>query len=82
MDVRVKLDIVLTPEPEGGYSARCPQLPGCFSSGDNEEEAFESMKEAIQGHLETMSAHNIPFTPLSLPVHVRQYTVNVGPADA
>ena len=30
------------------YSAVCPQLPGCASAGDTEEEALVNMREAIE----------------------------------
>jgi predicted RNase H-like HicB family nuclease len=34
------------------YSAICPELPGCASAGDTEEEAMENIKEAIALYLE------------------------------
>ncbi|MBA7540820.1 hypothetical protein ES705_33123 [subsurface metagenome] len=34
------------------YSAVCPELPGCTSCGDTEEEAMEAIKEAIRLYLE------------------------------
>jgi predicted RNase H-like HicB family nuclease len=34
------------------YSAVCPELPGCASAGDTEEEAMENIKEAIELYLE------------------------------
>jgi predicted RNase H-like HicB family nuclease len=33
-------------------SAVCPELPGCASAGDTEEEAMENIKEAIELYLE------------------------------
>lgn len=35
-----------------GYAAYCPELPGCCSAGDSEEEALNNMKEAITLYLE------------------------------
>jgi predicted RNase H-like HicB family nuclease len=29
----------------------CPELPGCTSAGDTEEEALENIREAIQLYL-------------------------------
>ena len=29
------------------YGAYCPELPGCTSAGDTEEEALNNIKEAI-----------------------------------
>ena len=34
------------------FSAVCPELPGCTSVGDTEEEALENIKEAIELYLE------------------------------
>jgi antitoxin HicB len=47
--------VLLFPEPvEGGYSALVPSLPGCASQGETFEEALANVREAIQGHLETL----------------------------
>jgi predicted RNase H-like HicB family nuclease len=43
--------IELDPET-GSYSAVCPELPGCASAGDTEDEALRNMVEAIQLYLE------------------------------
>ncbi len=34
------------------YAAYCPELPGCTSCGNTEEEAFRNMKEAIELYFE------------------------------
>ncbi len=49
--------VLLRKEPEGGYTAIVPLLPGCISYGDTIEEAIERVKEAIEGYLETLKAH-------------------------
>lgn len=33
----------------GGWNARVPDLPGCFSCGDSLEEAKINIKEAMEG---------------------------------
>lgn len=33
------------------FSAVCPELPGCASAGDTEEEAKQNIKEAIELYL-------------------------------
>ena len=43
--------IILTQEPEGGYTANVPSLPGCITYGDNIDHAIEMAKEAIEGYL-------------------------------
>ncbi len=35
-----------------GYAVYCPELPGCTSAGDTQEEALENIKEAIALYLE------------------------------
>jgi predicted RNase H-like HicB family nuclease len=32
-----------------------PDLPGCFSSGDTVEEAFDNVREAIEAHCEILA---------------------------
>jgi len=39
---------------EEGYSVWCPGLPGCWSQGGTEEEALESIKDAIGTYLATV----------------------------
>ncbi len=42
-------------EETRSYAAYCPELPGCCSAGDTEEEALENVKEAISLYLEPTS---------------------------
>jgi len=49
----MKFRIILEFDPETrSYSAVCPELPGCASAGDTEEEARENIQEAIKLYLE------------------------------
>lgn len=48
MRYRVKLE-----QSEEGYAVWCPGLPGCWSQGTTEEEALESIKDAIRIYLAT-----------------------------
>jgi predicted RNase H-like HicB family nuclease len=44
--------VVLEFDPEAGsYSAVCPELPGCASVGDTEEQARVNIREAIELYL-------------------------------
>ena len=44
--------VVLEYDPEAGsYSAVCPELPGCASAGETEEEARHGIEEAIRLYL-------------------------------
>ena len=50
--------IVLEQDPEtGDWAAWCPELPGCASAGATEEEAAESIREAIALYLEPSRPH-------------------------
>ena len=39
---------------ESGYWADVPALPGCHTQGETVEQCLERIREAIQGHLETL----------------------------
>lgn len=48
----MKFRIVLEFDPKAkSFSAVCPELPGCASAGDTEEEARENIEEAIKLYL-------------------------------
>ena len=40
---------------EEGYSVSVPGLPGCWSQGATEQEALESIKEAIREYLSVVN---------------------------
>ena len=42
---------VFEKEKDGKYSIYYPDLPGCFSCGDNMEEALYMAKDALEGYL-------------------------------
>jgi predicted RNase H-like HicB family nuclease len=44
-------------QPDGGYHAFCPALPGCHSEGDTLDQAIENIREAATVYLESMAAH-------------------------
>jgi len=49
----MKFRIVIEYDPEvKTYSAVCPELPGCASAGDTEEEARANISDAIRLYLE------------------------------
>jgi len=48
----MKFRAVLEYDPEvESYSAVCPELPGCASAGETEEEARRGIEEAIRLYL-------------------------------
>ncbi|NJL39199.1 MAG: type II toxin-antitoxin system HicB family antitoxin [Leptolyngbyaceae cyanobacterium RM2_2_4] len=49
----MKWRVVLEPDPEtGDWAVWCPELPGCVSAGETEQEALENIREAIALYLE------------------------------
>lgn len=44
----------------GSYAAYCPELPGCCSCGETQEEALSNAREAILLYLEP---HTIKLNP-------------------
>ena len=41
-------------DPERGFWAEVPALPGCYSQGESVAELMENVREAITGVLEVM----------------------------
>ncbi|HQW06572.1 MAG TPA: type II toxin-antitoxin system HicB family antitoxin [Flavobacteriales bacterium] len=48
--------ILMTREPEGGFTVNVPALPGCITYGETIEHAMEMAKEAIELYVETLQA--------------------------
>ncbi len=44
----MKIQVVLEPSEQGGYTVYVPSLPDCVSEGDTEDEALVNIKEAIE----------------------------------
>jgi antitoxin HicB len=47
-------NIMLRPEPEGGFTAIVSVLPGCVTHGRTLEEAKKMANDAISGYVESM----------------------------
>ncbi len=43
--------IMIFQAEEGGYWAKVPTLPGCYSQGESLDETMANIKEAIEAHL-------------------------------
>jgi len=54
----------------GDYSAVCPELPGCASAGETEEEARANIREAIELYLAPGE--------IDLPEDAKLFEVSVG----
>jgi predicted RNase H-like HicB family nuclease len=57
---RGHFNIVLRPEPEGGFTAMVPILPGCVTYGRTLAEAKQLAKDAISGYIESLRKHKEP----------------------
>jgi predicted RNase H-like HicB family nuclease len=49
--------VVLTAEPEGGFTVTVPSLPGCVTYGRDLVEAKHMAADAIAGYLASMRKH-------------------------
>lgn len=43
--------IIIYRAEEGGYWAKVPSLPGCYSQGETIDETLANVKEAIESHI-------------------------------
>lgn len=57
----MKWRVILEPDSEiGDWAVWCPELPGCVSAGETEQEALENIREAIALYLEPDSIELAP----------------------
>ncbi len=49
--------VIFRAEPEGGYTAIVPSLPGCISYGKTVEKARDMIEDAILGYVESLRKH-------------------------
>lgn len=50
--------IVLTPEPEGGFTVTVPALYGCVTYGRSLDEAKIMAEDAIQAYIASLKKHH------------------------
>jgi predicted RNase H-like HicB family nuclease len=49
----MKWRVLLEQDPEtGDWAVWCPELPGCASAGETEDEALQNIREAIELYLQ------------------------------
>lgn len=49
----MKWRVILEPDPKtGDWAVWCPELPGCTSAGETQQEALENIREAIELYLQ------------------------------
>lgn len=47
-----KIPLLLTPQPEGGYTVTSPLLPELVTEGDSMSEALDNVKDALAAVIE------------------------------
>ncbi|HEY9701731.1 MAG TPA: type II toxin-antitoxin system HicB family antitoxin [Allocoleopsis sp.] len=58
-----KWRVIIEPDLEtGDWAVYCPELPGCTSCGETEEEALNNIKEAIELYLQPDEIELSPHT--------------------
>lgn len=57
---RFHYNVMLRPEPEGGFTAIVPALPGCVTYGRTLVEAKKMAKDAIGGYIESLRKRKEP----------------------
>ncbi|WP_081477216.1 type II toxin-antitoxin system HicB family antitoxin [Thermus sp. CCB_US3_UF1] len=69
--LNLRYPVLLVPEPEGGFTALLPDLEGCVSVGETEEEALANLEEARQLWIETAYEHG---DEIPLPSSAKEYS--------
>lgn len=59
----MKFRVVIEQDEDGKFVASCPTLPGCWSQGDNRDEARRNIADAMKGYLESLRKHGDPIPP-------------------
>lgn len=62
-----KIPLVLTPQPEGGFTVTSPIFPELVTEGDTIEQALQNVPDAVQAVLEIYQDRSLP-----VPANVRQ----------
>jgi len=57
MTITFKVELI--PEPDGGYVANVPALPGCHTQGDSFDEVIENIKDAIQLYIDVLYEESV-----------------------
>ncbi len=61
--IPVQYTVIIEPADDGTFSVYVPDLPGCVSTGTTREEAVESIRKAIHGHVQTLRELGDPVPP-------------------
>ena len=59
----MKYVYIIEKADDGSYSAYVPDLPGCTTCGDSEQEVRQLIREAVSLHIQSLRDHNEPVPP-------------------
>ena len=62
-----KIPLLLTPQPEGGYTVTSPLLPELVTEGDSLSEALDNVKDALAAVIEIYQdlGRRLPYTDVA-----------------
>lgn len=55
-----KIPLILTPQPEGGFTVTSPLLPELITEGNTIEEAMDNVRDALEATIEAYQDSNRP----------------------
>jgi antitoxin HicB len=67
MDTILKIPLILSPQPEGGFTVTSPVLPELVTEGDTLEDALENVRDALAAVIEIYEDKAKP-----LPINLQQ----------
>ena len=73
----MRFPVVMHKDASNGYGVIVPDLPGCFSTGDTLDEAFESARDAIACHVEGLLRDGEP-VPVRASLEIHQANEDHG----
>jgi predicted RNase H-like HicB family nuclease len=72
-----RFKVVIEEEPEGGFSAFIPALPGCTSQGETMEEVTSNIKEALELYIWSLKDDGLPIPELDLKIVLEDVEVSI-----
>ncbi|MBC6420249.1 MAG: type II toxin-antitoxin system HicB family antitoxin [Hormoscilla sp. SP5CHS1] len=63
-----KLPLILSPQPEGGYTITCPLLPNLVTEADSIDEVLPNVADALAALIEIYEDLGKPLPPILQPV--------------
>lgn len=56
-NIPIQYNVIFRTEPEGGFTALVPSLPGCISYGKTLTEAKKMIIDAMKGYIASLQKH-------------------------